>query len=53
MRLPRELDRYTYYGRGPWNNYADRETGAFLGEYSSSVAEQFVPFPKPQSMGNR
>lgn len=53
MRLPRELGRYTYYGRGPWNNYADRETGAFLGEYSSSVAEQFVPFPKPQSMGNR
>ena len=40
-------------GRGPENNFRDRQDGYFMGEYSSKVADQFVPFPKPQSMGNR
>ena len=53
MRLPRELSQYTYYGRGPWNNYSDRRSGAFIEKYRSTVDEQFVRFPKPQSMGNR
>ncbi len=52
-KLPVQYNRYAYYGRGPLNNYADRKTGSFVGLYESTVAEQFVPFPKPQSMGNR
>ena len=53
VKLPNRFDRYTYYGRGPMNNYNDRKTGSFVGLYHSTVQEQFVPFPKPQSMGNR
>ncbi|MBQ7527781.1 MAG: discoidin domain-containing protein [Bacteroidaceae bacterium] len=53
LKLPRGFSRYTYYGRGPLNNYNDRKTGSFVGLYESTVAEQFVAFPKPQSMGNR
>ncbi|MBQ7181011.1 MAG: DUF4981 domain-containing protein [Bacteroidaceae bacterium] len=53
LRLPLTLEHITYYGRGPQNNYADRQSGAFLGRYSSSVREQFIAFPKPQDMGNR
>ena len=53
MQLPKSLDQYTYYGRGPWNNYNDRRTGAFIQQYKSTVAEQFVHFPKPQDMANR
>ena len=53
VKLPSRFDRYTYYGRGPMNNYNDRKTGAFVGIYQSAVQEQFVAFPKPQSMGNR
>ena len=53
MKLPKEFDNYAYYGRGPLNNYADRKTGSFIGLYTSKVEEQFVNFPKPQSMGNR
>ena len=53
MQLPKSIDQYTYYGRGPLNNYADRKTGSFVAQYKSSVGEQFVPFPKPQSIGNR
>ena len=53
VKLPSRYNRYTYYGRGPLNNYNDRKTGSFVGLYHSTVQEQFVPFPKPQSMGNR
>lgn len=53
LQLPSDLDQYTYYGRGPWNNYSDRCTGSFIETYQSVVKDQFVNFPKPQSMGNR
>ena len=53
MKLPSEFDRYTYFGRGPKNNYNDRYTGSFVGLYESTVADQFEPFPKPQDMANR
>ena len=53
VKLPGQFDRYAYYGRGPLNNYNDRKTGSFVGIYESTVQEQFVAFPKPQSMGNR
>lgn len=53
MQLPEELSRYTYYGRGPQNNYNDRKTGAFIEQHTSTVGEQVVRFAKPQSMGNR
>ncbi len=53
MQLPSELKNFTYYGRGPLNNYNDRCDGAFVQQYSSTVADQFVPFAKPQDMANR
>ena len=53
LQLPKSLSNYTYYGRGPWNNYNDRRTGAFIQQYNSTVADQFVHFPKPQDMANR
>ena len=53
LQLPTDLKNYTYYGRGPWNNYNDRRTGAFIQQYASTVADQFVHFPKPQDMANR
>lgn len=53
MKTPSSLCNYTYYGRGPWNNYNDRKSAAFVELYKSTVSQQFVNFPKPQSMGNR
>lgn len=53
MKLPSELSNYTYFGRGPKNNYNDRCSGSFVGLYESTVADQFEPFPKPQDMANR
>ncbi|MFV0606000.1 MAG: glycoside hydrolase family 2 TIM barrel-domain containing protein [Niabella sp.] len=53
MNVPQQLENYTYYGRGPYDNYNDRETGSFIGQYESTVTKQFVNFPKPQDMANR
>lgn len=53
MTLPSDYSDYTYYGRGPVNNFNDREASQFVGLYKQTVADQFVHFPKPQSMGNR
>lgn len=52
MTLPQRYENYTYYGRGPVENYADRKAGQFIEIYKSTVADQFVNFPKPQDMGN-
>lgn len=52
MRLPCQYETFTYYGRGPADNYADRKSGQFIGVYKSSVCKEYLPFPKPQNMGN-
>ena len=53
MRLPQEYTNFTYYGRGPWENYADRNTAAFVGIYGSSVADQQFDYVRPQENGNK
>ena len=52
MQVPAEYERFSYYGRGPIDNYNDRKTGQFIEQFSSTVAEQFTNWPKPQQMGN-
>lgn len=53
LSLPSELSNFTYYGRGPVNNYNDRKTSQFIELYASTVAEQGIMLPKPQAQGNR
>ncbi|MBK0369266.1 glycoside hydrolase family 2 TIM barrel-domain containing protein [Flavobacterium agrisoli] len=43
-----------YYGRGPWENYSDRNTASFMGIYSDKVANQFTwSYIRPQECGNK
>lgn len=42
-----------WYGRGPWENYADRKTSAFVGIYESSVQEQHVTYIVPVECGGK
>ena len=51
MSLGNEFDSFTYYGRGPWENYADRNAAANIGIYSSKVSDQYVPYTRPQENG--
>jgi beta-galactosidase/beta-glucuronidase len=53
MSLRGGFERYTWYGRGPHENYIDRKAGAAVGLYSGSVAGQYVPYILPQENGNR
>ncbi len=48
-----ELTHVTWFGRGPHENYIDRNAGAALGCYDTSVASFHVPYIMPQSNGNR
>jgi beta-galactosidase len=52
MLLDKRLDRFTYLGRGPMENYADRKRGFDVGLYSSTVKEQMTPYAKPMECGN-
>ncbi len=53
LRLPGDFDRFTWFGRGPHENYIDRNQGAAVGLYRSSVADQYVPYIMPQENGNK
>jgi beta-galactosidase len=53
LELPRAFDQMSWYGRGPFENYWDRKTAADVGLYSSSVADQLVPYIRPQENGNK
>lgn len=52
MRVPKKFGNFTYYGRGPIDNYADRKSGQFIEIHKNTVEGEFVNFPKPQDMGN-
>ncbi|HEU4902968.1 MAG TPA: glycoside hydrolase family 2 TIM barrel-domain containing protein, partial [Flavisolibacter sp.] len=40
MELPSQYNHLRYYGRGPWENYSDRNTASFIGLYTDSVQNQ-------------
>lgn len=46
-------DNVRWYGRGPWENYPDREESADMGVWSSSVDGQYVSYVRPQENGNK
>lgn len=52
MKMPDRYNHLTYYGRGPWENYCDRKTSAFVGEYSQST-DTYEPYVRPQENNHR
>ncbi|OQA74625.1 MAG: Beta-galactosidase [Lentisphaerae bacterium ADurb.Bin242] len=51
--LPGIFSRVTWFGRGPHENFRDRNAGAPVGLYTATVEEMHVPYIKPQENGNR
>ncbi|MGB3005776.1 MAG: glycoside hydrolase family 2 TIM barrel-domain containing protein [Chitinophagaceae bacterium] len=52
MQLPHQFSNLQYYGRGPWENYNDRNESAFIGVYKDDVSNQFtVNYIRPQENG--
>lgn len=52
LRLPESYKNLAYYGRGPWENYSDRNEAAFVGLYKDDVANQYYEgYIRPQESG--
>ncbi|MBO6188763.1 MAG: beta-galactosidase [Prevotella sp.] len=52
LQMPAAYDCVKYYGRGPHENYIDRNSSEFIGIYESAVGEQYFPYVRPQESGN-
>lgn len=53
MQMPKTFTKIEYYGRGPGENYADRNNSEFIGLYRQNVADQFYSYIRPQENGNK
>ena len=51
--MPASFERIDYYGRGPGENYSDRQQASDLGRYTQSVDSQAYPYIRPQETGTR
>ncbi|WP_369692149.1 glycoside hydrolase family 2 TIM barrel-domain containing protein [Formosa haliotis] len=52
MVLDGKYNNLAYYGRGPWENYSDRNTASFMGIYKDAVKNQFTwTYIRPQEAG--
>ncbi len=51
--VPKALSLVQYYGRGPFENYADRKSGAMIAKYQSASDALVHNYVKPQENGNR
>ena len=53
MTLPKEMNDFSWYGRGPHENYIDRNQDAFMGIWNGKVEEQAFAYYRPQETGNK
>ncbi|HZK97474.1 MAG TPA: beta-galactosidase small subunit, partial [Prolixibacteraceae bacterium] len=53
LQLAREYENMEWLGRGPQENYCDRNTGALVGLYGGKVKDQYWAYIRPQENGNK
>ncbi|MDR0988311.1 MAG: DUF4981 domain-containing protein [Prevotellaceae bacterium] len=53
MQCTGELTELVYHGRGPEENYSDRRTAQFIGEYTRPIKEMYQPYIRPQENEHR
>ncbi len=51
--ISKDLSQVSWYGRGPYENYPDRKTGAKIGVYNFSIQEMTEKYLIPQDYGLR
>ncbi|NDV46735.1 DUF4981 domain-containing protein [Paludibacter sp. 221] len=52
FRLPVSLNNVQYLGRGPEENYVDRNKGTLVGLYKSTADDLYYPYVRPQENGH-
>ena len=53
MQVTNQLNQLTYFGRGPEENYIDRNTSQFIGEYSRPLKDMYEAYVRPQENEHR
>lgn len=53
LKAPKNLDNLTWLGKGPHENYVDRELGAEIGLYEESVKKDYYSYIRPQESSNK
>ena len=53
MKMPAGREQVEYYAQGPWESFVDRQSGNWLGTYTTTVSDMFEPYTHPQTSGNR
>jgi beta-galactosidase len=53
IRLPRTIDKATWYGTGPGKSYPDKRSSKKVGIWSRNVEELQTKYDHPQENGNR
>ena len=52
FRLPAEMNQVTYFGRGPEENYIDRNSGVTVDLYKNTADQMYFPYVRPQENGH-
>jgi beta-galactosidase len=52
FRMPAAMNQVTYFGRGPEENYVDRNAGTPVGEYKTTAEQLYYPYARPQENGH-
>ena len=53
LLMKSEFYDLTYFGRGPWENYRDRNSSSIVGLYEGPVSDQLTYYSRPQENGNK
>lgn len=53
FRLPASMNNIEYFGRGPNENYTDRNAGSPIAHYKTTAEAMYVPYVRPQENGHR
>ncbi|MTI38719.1 glycoside hydrolase family 2 TIM barrel-domain containing protein [Fulvivirga lutimaris] len=51
--ISKGFDQVKWFGRGPYENYQDRNTSALVGQYEASVSDLYFAYIRPQENGYR
>jgi beta-galactosidase len=53
LQMPKAFNAIEYYGKGPGENYCDRNSGDRMAVYDQKVADQYYGYIRPQESGNK
>ena len=53
LTMPGDYQTMTWFGRGPFESYADRKTAAKISLYQANVEDQITHYSRPQENANK